>query len=805
MVFRTFFVLLIVLFRANSDAQNYPDGAIDRLGIGGYRGVSYSPEGSLLALSGGRGLYILEASSGREVAFLEDSKGRVLRSAVFSPDRSIMACVGGGDISRGNSILIWDTSTWDLISTLDGHEWPVDLLAFLPDGKSSFSDGNMIISQSHEAIRGRDVETGWSLYLEELTGDDTGQWMLSPNLDALVRNIDGRIEVRDPSNGGVLRTLGHKGYAAAFSADGSTLAIIRGRKLVTLVDASTWELKADISTRDQKIDGAVLSYDGSVLATRTWIHGDWNLWNASTGALIRTFPESDHLISSLSFSPDGRLVITSDGETTFLWDIQEDSPFSELPGRLRSVSPDGKTFITQEQQPWSRNLFVHLWNTDASLIKSFGYTSGLTSIEFSPDGQILAAVGFGPTVLWDVSTRTPITALDDDGLNHSGSIAMHPEKEIFVTGYRSCTVQDYSGAKIRSLSPGPVPYTFSLKFAPDGSMLAGIGQNPDVYVWDTSDWTSLAILPGRDHDHQPRSMDFSPDGRLLATSRSRDSLVRIWDTSSWTLADSIEHDRSVHTVVFSPDERILATADGRRVYLWNMASGDTLATFPIWIRQRSLEFSPDGKFLFGIGGGIIMWDVYNRIEAARFKGDGGLLRDMAVSPNRKIVATGGSWDDTVSLWNTATGDSIVELRGHSGDVHSVKFSPDGELLASASLDGTIFLWDVPYLIRDHIPTDVQLPLDLPFSTVLMPNYPNPFNPHTEIVYRLATSGLVRLSIYNTLGQAVRTLVHEHHAPGQYQVSWDARNDEGHSVGAGVYVIGMESSEGTLTRRILHLK
>ncbi len=798
-------ILLVVFVQTNSGAQDYlPDGALGRLGTGRYWGVSYSPDGALLALSRGSGLSVLETSSGKEVAFLRDPKWRVIRSVVFSPDGSNMASIAGGDTHQYNSILIWDTSTWDLIHTLDGHEWAIDLLAFLPEGKSPFSDGEMIISQSWEILRGWDVETGWFLYAEELKGDDTGRWLLSPNLDILLRSIDGRIEVRDPCLGGLLHTLKYRGYAAAFSSDGSTLAILSGRRVITLVDVSTWESKIDFRVRDKSFDGVVLSPDGSMLAGRIWIYGDWYLWDADTGELIRTFPESEHLISSLSFSPDGSSIITSDGETTFLWDLHGDSPFAEFPGRLGSVSPDGKTLVSVGQQPWSHNSLVNLWNTNGSLIKAFEFTSGFTSIEFSPDSQILVTLGFGKTGLWDVSSKTLITALEDDAMD-GGSIAMHPGGEVFVTGYQRCNVWDYSGTLLHSLSPRPTPYTHSLKFSPDGSMLAGRGQNPDIYLWDTSDWTSLAILPGRDHKHQPRSMDFSPDSRLLATTRSRDPLVRLWDTSSWTLVDSLEHDRSVHTVLFSPDGRTLATAVEYRVYLWDTVSGDTLATFPKRVQMGSLEFSPDGKFLFGLGGGIAMWDVSNRTEVITFEGHP-FLRTMDVSPDRKIVAGGsGGWDNTVRIWNTATMDSIAVLRGNSDEIYSVKFSPDGELLASAGLDGTVFLWDVPYLIRDHIPTDVQFPQELPSATVLLPNYPNPFNPHTEIVYRLATSGPVRLSIYNILGQAVRTLVSEYQAPGQYQIPWDARNDRGHEVGAGTYMVRMEYAGGAQTRRLLHLK
>ena len=70
-------------------------------------------------------------------------------------------------------------------------------------------------------------------------------------------------------------------------------------------------------------------------------------------------------------------------------------------------------------------------------------------------------------------------------------------------------------------------------------------------------------------------------------------------------------------------------------------------------------------------------------------------RDLtcAFSPDRKRAVT-GVVGNVVRLWDTETGDELATLRGHSGNVYSVEFSPDGTLLASGSLDGTARLWAI---------------------------------------------------------------------------------------------------------------
>ena len=88
---------------------------------------------------------------------------------------------------------------------------------------------------------------------------------------------------------------------------------------------------------------------------------------------------------------------------------------------------------------------------------------------------------------------------------------------------------------------------------------------------------------------------------------------------------------------------------------------------------------------------------------------------------------------------------------------------------------------------------------------LGPNVPNPFNPSTQIAYRLSSPGPVRLVIYNVLGQPVRTLVDRVQAAGSYQVRWDARDGQGVSLSSGVYIARLSYPGGVETRRLLYLK
>ena len=94
---------------------------------------------------------------------------------------------------------------------------------------------------------------------------------------------------------------------------------------------------------------------------------------------------------------------------------------------------------------------------------------------------------------------------------------------------------------------------------------------------------------------------------------------------------------------------------------------------------------------------------------------------------------------------------------------------------------------------------------VPTISRLEPNYPNPFNSTTQITYRLAAAGPVRLAIFNVLGQSVRTLVDQVQAAGFYQVHWDGRDQRGGVVSTGVYLMRLHYPGGVQAGRLLLLK
>ena len=106
--------------------------------------------------------------------------------------------------------------------------------------------------------------------------------------------------------------------------------------------------------------------------------------------------------------------------------------------------------------------------------------------------------------------------------------------------------------------------------------------------------------------------------------------------------------------------------------------------------------------------------------------------------------------------------------------------------------------------RLALPAPVQLQTR-PEVFSLANNYPNPFNPATTIKYALPQAADVELTVYNVLGQPVRTLIAEHQNAGRYVVEWDATNDSGHSLSSGMYFYRLEAGGDLEVKKMLLLK
>ena len=673
-------------FAQDSPQWHLPDKARARLGKGTVEEIAYSPDGTRLAVAGGMGIWIYDASTGTEVAFLVGHTGYV-HSVAYSPDGNTIASGGTGDV------ILWNAATSTLRSILRGHTDNVYGVAFSPDGRTIASGSR------DDTVRLWDAATG-----------------------TLKNTITARRNV----------------YSVAFSPDGRTVAGGTEYGGVHLWDAATGTLKNTLEAAG-RITSVVYSPDGTTLAAPS--RDAVRLWDTATGNLRNTLYGEIGRIYSVAYSPDGTTLATAGWgwRGLILWDAAtgtRKNTLTELPSRVNSVaySPDGTTLVGGGQDGT-----VVLWDAATGRQKGSltGHTGFVYSIAYSPDGTTLASGGLGGVVrLWDAVTGT----LKDTiivGNTHEPAIGRTDTHEpVYSIAYSPDGTTILSGVqdevRLWDVATGTLKNTIRISsaravYSPDGTTI-GVRASRDV-LWDvaTGREKSLTGHPGRPES----ALVFSPDSRTIAAGAGGGQ-VFLWDVATGrhksTLTGHV--DTTVTSVAFSPDGTTLASIsqsssdyslDGdKEVFLWDVATFRVKHRLPgLTDYALSMAYSPDGSTIAAGSwdGTVVLWDT--------------------ASGRQKDVLQG----HTTAGPRGDFGSYQVDV----GGVYSVAFSPDGTTLASGSMDGTVLLWRLtpttaPITFNPSTIADQTFTVGTPVSLTL-PSATGGTPPYTYTLTPLLPAGL----------------------------------------------------------------
>jgi WD40 repeat protein len=371
------------------------------------------------------------------------------------------------------------------------------------------------------------------------------------------------------------------------------------------------------------------------------------------------------------------------------------------------ISPSGQA------ESALRNTLVNPWRVTLR-----GHSDFVHYGEFSPDGKLIATAGQDGNIgVWDTVTHQLISKLPwlplDSELFPRALFAFSPNSELIAVASANGIPLLYEARTGNLLHRfvGHEGNVFGVNFSPDGNRLVSWGVDQTARVWDVE--TGQQVFELDDHNMRLFHADFSPDGKWIASSAAfggsfgGDTVIPksviLWDAATGELV----HDLSpapAKRVLFSPDSKFLAGISELGPDIWDVETGARVGELLTSAPVTSISYSPDGTLIL-LGdqdGSIMLVDAHTGALLTTAKGHETAIYSAVFDATGDWILT-ASQDQTARLWlrrSVPAGitqrqllESVQVLQGHSAIVGSALFSPDGQTLLTASIDGTARLWD----------------------------------------------------------------------------------------------------------------
>jgi WD40 repeat protein len=361
--------------------------------------------------------------------------------------------------------------------------------------------------------------------------------------------------------------------------------------------------------------------------------------------------------------------------------------------RAVTATPDGEA-ANLEEPPAER----------AYPIVLEGHAASVKSAEFGPDGtRVVTASDDATAIIWDVLAGAPVALLEGHSKPLTSAHFDSAGARVVTSSYdRTARVWDAASGQQLAVLVGHEEIVNDARFDPGGNRIVTASEDGTARIWDAQTGVALFVLRG--NGGPVKSAIFRPDSSQVATAHAGGT-VHIWDTvvgsELFVLPESVrEGERSnlaVRAILFSQDgSRLVAAGEDGSVNLWDTDTGATLLRINAHGRGVTwVDLSSNGtrivsaSFMAGVAN---VWDATDGSALAAIN-HGGIINDVALSPDGTIVATVGS-DPAPRIWDAVSGETLGVLEGHTGAVYAAAFNPNGEELVTASADGTARIWDV---------------------------------------------------------------------------------------------------------------
>jgi WD40 repeat protein len=758
--------------------------------------IELFPNGGIIGVVVSNLIHLWDPSTGQTTGTL--THDAAIRSIAVTLDSDLLASA-----SEDGTVQIWNPNTETLLNVLRGHTEKVLSVTFSPDG----------------------------LLLASASEDDT-------------------VRLWDPHSATLQATLPrHQDdvLSVAFNPAGTLLISASADRTLRLWDPNTYTIITTLTEHTDRVLDITFNSDGTRFASAS-ADGTVRVWDPNTYTFIATFDHGAPVLS-IDFSPDGEVIACGSSEgSVLLWNLDMEKVIAKLghesPVRSVAYSPDGGMLYSTSEDGNMRKWEITLEDSqkvpdsDSRTAFESSTPSGYTRVTLSKSGAV-----------WGVPTQytfDPTYSGDSD----PGTVAYMVLAKLMGCSFADAEVERESKVFIKTESLGRLN-----NFASE--TVCGISSSRWTSLWSGVRITHIQYYDENSLPNIQEAVYNAVTGQYELTSitNATYAVVNISPASiaSPAVGEQLELNLNITESEAVAGYQATVQFDDIALRYVSGANGDYLPAGAFFVDPKVegnlVKLNAASLAGESNGDGTLATLTF---EVIAVKASNVTLSDVLLSNSAGETfipkVENAEITESTALKEDVNGDGTVDI----ADLILVASNLDktGQNAADVNSDGTVDIADLllvvsalcnsaaspsldPQLLSMLTAADVKLWLSqaqqlnltdatslhgilflqqlmatlTPKETVLLPNYPNPFNPETWIPYHLAKDADVTLHIYAVNGTLVRTLSLGHQPVGMYQnrsraAYWDGKNALGESVASGVYFYTITAGDFNATRKML---
>ncbi len=401
-------------------------------------------------------------------------------------------------------------------------------------------------------------------------------------------------------------------------------------------------------------------------------------------------------ISNIVFSPDGKLVASSDFDGFIkMWDVNngEEIASIKLNGRVTTMkfSLDGKSLFIGSNNGDITSLDTR--NGSSTMFDNHG--QGFVELDISPDGNLLIAGGVDGFIrIWNIQTKALVFDLNQGSVIKD--LKFSPDGTSIISSGEDNVIKVWDAITGKEKYHRPTNFfgAFSINISPDGKQAVS-GSDKGVEIWDMSSGETIRTLTDSNFSADDTGF-FSPNGKLIATYRSyNNGHVFIWDSESGKQISTITLDFYISDMAFSYDNKYMITgSEDGSTRLWEIESGREVSRMLQQGRIYSIELSPKGDVFASAGvDKIIHFWAFPYFNNPSTQSDNKVKENFILDTNGKWIASWGQNESKIEMLQIST-NAIVSSIANATPIVTADISPDGKYVVSLGEDSVVCVWEI---------------------------------------------------------------------------------------------------------------